>query len=78
MIMSSLVNAKNADGKANPWEQHTKQGKAGESWLIVWGFFLQNFSSSTRWSVYMPIGAVEELLYFFSDFSEFYLPLGFL
>lgn len=33
MIMSNLVNAKNADGKANPWEQHTKQGKAGESWF---------------------------------------------
>lgn len=43
MMMSSLVNAKNADGKANLWEQHTKQGKAGESWLIVWGFFYKTF-----------------------------------
>lgn len=25
MIMSSLVNAKNADGKANPWEQTARQ-----------------------------------------------------
>lgn len=31
MIMSSLVNARNADGKANQSRQHTTQARAGES-----------------------------------------------
>lgn len=77
MMMSSLVNAKNADGKANLWEQHTKQGKAGESWLIVWGFFYKTFLFLPD-EVFHAHRCCGRTIVFFSDFSEFYLPLGFL